>query len=54
MISNLSPFLASVAGVLVLALNASASEVLDPTKPDRGNDEWRMRHAERVADVKSR
>jgi lysophospholipase L1-like esterase len=53
MISNLSQFLASVAGVLVLALNVSASEVLDPTKPDRGNDEWRMRHAERVADVRA-
>ena len=25
----------------------------DPAKPDRGNEEWRMRHAERVADVKS-
>ena len=25
----------------------------DPAQPDRGNEEWRMRHAERVADVKS-
>jgi lysophospholipase L1-like esterase len=25
----------------------------DPAKPDRGNEEWRMRHAERVADVKN-
>jgi hypothetical protein len=53
MISNISSFLTSVAGVLVLALNVTAAEVLDPAKPDRGNDEWRMRHAERVADVRS-
>jgi len=25
----------------------------DPAKPERPNEEWRMRHAERVADVKS-
>ena len=53
MISKFSSFLTSVAGVLVLALNVTAAEVLDPAKPDRGNDEWRMRHAERVADVRS-
>ena len=53
MMSNLSSFHTSVAGVLVLALNVSAAEVLDPAKPDRGNDEWRMRHAVRVADVRS-
>ena len=50
---NPSPLLASLAGVLLIALNVSAAELPDPAKPDRGNDEWRMRHAERVADVRS-
>ncbi len=53
MITNPSPFPASLAGVLILALHVSAAEVPDPAKPDRGNDEWRLRHAERVADVRS-
>ncbi|MCX6997467.1 MAG: GDSL-type esterase/lipase family protein [Kiritimatiellaeota bacterium] len=45
--------MASVAGVLVLTLNVFAGATLDPAKPDEGNAEWRMRHGERVADVKS-
>ena len=53
MMSNRSPFLASVACVLLLVLNVSAAEVLDPAKPDGGNEEWRMRHGERVADVRN-
>jgi hypothetical protein len=36
----------------VLTLNGFAGEPLDPAKPDEGNAEWRMRHGERVADVK--
>ncbi|MEI6809562.1 MAG: GDSL-type esterase/lipase family protein [bacterium] len=45
--------MASAAGVLVLALNVFAGTTVDPAKPDGGNEEWRMRHGERVADVQS-
>ena len=43
----------AASSMLVLTLNGFAGEPLDPAKPDAGNDEWRMRHGERVADVKS-
>ncbi|MCX6878160.1 MAG: glycoside hydrolase family 127 protein [Verrucomicrobia bacterium] len=43
----------AVTCMLVLTLNGFAGEPLDPAKPDEGNAEWRMRHSERVAEVKS-
>jgi|GEM_PF-543504 len=45
--------IASAAGLWFLALNVFAGAALDPAKPDGGNAEWRLRHGERVADVKS-
>lgn len=53
MMSKLSSFLTSAGGVLAMVLNLSAAEPIDPAKPDGGNDEWRMRHGERVADVRN-
>jgi len=53
MMPHLSTWLGSLAGGLVLLLKVSAAELLDPAKPDRPNEEWRMRHGERVADVRN-
>jgi lysophospholipase L1-like esterase len=41
------------AGAKLSAADAASPPASDPTKPDRGNEEWRMRHGERVADVRS-
>ena len=46
-------FCSSLLPLVLLALNTLAGENADPAKPERPNDEWRMRHAERVADVRS-
>lgn len=46
-------FCSSLLPMALLALNTLAGENADPAKPERPNEEWRMRHAERVADVKS-
>ena len=41
------------AGASLSGRVAVSPYTIDPAKPDRGNEEWRMRHGERVADVKS-
>ena len=46
-----SSLLASLTGVLFLLPKVFAADLPDPTKPDGGNTEWRLRHTERVADV---
>jgi lysophospholipase L1-like esterase len=46
-------FCSSLLPMALLALNTLAGENADPAKPERPNEEWRMRHAERVVDVKS-
>jgi len=43
----------TVTSMWVLTLSGFAGEPLDPARPDGGNAEWRMRHGERVAEVRS-